>query len=181
MGKLIPKDNADFEVSISNHSIVRVIVAVLVAAVLASAIARSVHTLVLIGIAFFLALALNGPVRWLASHLPGKKKGSRSIATAISIVVVLALLIGFLAAVVPPLVKQTTNFAQAIPELIQDANDRSTTVGGFVERYHLQSQIDELSSQASTKLGDVGSSALSTLSTVGSSVFATLTDRKSVV
>lgn len=175
MGKLIPKDNADFEVSISNHSIVRVILAVLVAAVLASAVARSVHTLVLIGVAFFLALALNGPVRWLSRHLPGKRKGSRSLATTISIVVILGLLIGFMAAIVPPLVKQTTNFAQAIPGLIQDANDKSTTIGGFVDRYNLEPQIDKMSSQLSSKLDDIGTSALSTLSKVGSSVFATLT------
>ncbi len=175
MGKLIPKDNADFEVSISNHSIIRAIIAVTMAVVLYSAIAKSVNTLVLIGVAFFLALALNGPVRWLASHLPGKKRGDRSLATTISIVVILGLLIGFLAAIVPPLIKQTTNFAQAIPGLIQDANDKSTTVGGFVDRYKLQPQIDKMSGQLSSKLDDIGSSALSTLSKVGSSIFATLT------
>ena len=175
MGKLIPKDNADFEVSISNHSIFRVIVAVLVAVVLAHAIARSAGTLVLIGVAFFLSLALNGPVRWLASHLPGKRKGSRSLAATISVVVILGLLIAFLAAIVPPLVRQTVNFAQAVPELIQDANDSNTTIGGFIEKYNLSGQIDKISQQFSEKLDDAGSSALSTMSKVGSSLFATLT------
>ena len=45
--------------------------------------------LILLGIAFFLALALNAPVTYLATHLPGK---SRVGGTAIAYVLVLAVL-----------------------------------------------------------------------------------------
>ncbi len=74
------------------------------------------HTLTLIGIAIFLSLALNAPVHWLAGHLPGKVKGSRGLATGISIVVILLLLGSFMIAVVPPLAKQTTSFAKGLPQ-----------------------------------------------------------------
>jgi predicted PurR-regulated permease PerM len=38
------------------------------------AVKQSLGTLTLIGVAFFLSLALNSPVQWLAKKLPAKKK-----------------------------------------------------------------------------------------------------------
>ena len=60
-----------------------------------SAIRQASHPLTLIFTAFFLALALNAPVHWIAQRLPGKRKGSRTAATGISFLVVIVLLIGF--------------------------------------------------------------------------------------
>lgn len=175
MARLFSKEDADLQVSVSTHSIVKCIALVAAAYLFFVMIRNSVHALTLIGVAFFLSLALNSPVQWLAAHLPGKSRGSRTLATSLSIVLMLGLLVGFLLAVVPPLVKQTTTFVQDIPELIEDTRNGDGPIGEFVIRYNLESQVDKLSSQLSSRLDDIGGSAVSTASRVGSSIFAVLT------
>lgn len=175
MARLFPKDNADFEVNISTHTIVRVIGLFILTYILFMAVRRSTHTLTLIGVAIFLSLALNAPVRWLASKLPGKKRGSRSLATAISVIFIVLVFAGFLAAIVPPLAKQTTSFLQSVPQLVRDTQDGTGPIGHFVATHHLQGQVRTLSDQLSSRLGDVSSSAISAVSKVGSSIFLTLT------
>src|SRR5689334_1133500 len=90
---------------------------------------KASHALLLIFIAFFLALALNAPVHWLSERLPGKRRGSRALATSLSFLIVVLLLGGFIASIVPPLVKQTENFVQAAPRLIQDFRSQDSPTG----------------------------------------------------
>lgn len=175
MARLFPKDTSDFEVTISSHTIIRVITMTIVAVLLLLAIKQSAGTLTLIGVAFFLSLALNGPVQWLAKRLPSKRKNRRTLATGISIGVILLTLVGFLVAIIPPIAKQTGSFIGALPELIDQTRNGEGALGSFVERYNLDSQVEKLSSQLSTRLDDISGSAVTAVSTVGSSIFATLT------
>jgi predicted PurR-regulated permease PerM len=175
MPHLFSKDDADLEVTVSNQTILRILGLALVVVVLFLALHRSLHTLTLIGVAIFLSLALNAPVRWLANHLPGKRRGSRGLATGISIVIVLVVLASFLAAIVPPLVRQTTSFVKAAPHLIEEVRDQRSGLGKFIRSHHLEGQVDKFSKQLSNRLDNVSSSAVSTLSAIGSSIFATLT------
>ncbi len=163
------------EISISNQTIIRTLAIILAAILLVSALRISADTLVLIGTGLFLALALNSPVRWLASRLPGKKRGNRQLATTISVVIIMLLLTGFLWAIVPPLVKQTVSFVSNIPELINDMQDQRTAVGGFIRRYNLENQVEKITTQLSNSVGDIGGSAVTALSTIGSSIFAVVT------
>jgi len=163
------------EVSISTRTIIRVIALIMAAALLIVAIKTSTHALVLIGTAIFLGLALNAPVRWLSTHLPGKKRGNRKLATIISVLVILGTLIGFIWAVVPPVAKQSGSFISNVPQLISDIRNNDTAVGKFVTRYKLQSQISKFSSQLTSRIGSIGSSAFSAVSSVGSSIFAVVT------
>lgn len=175
MARLFKKEDADLEVSVSLHTMVRFIALMAATFLLYHAVRASTHALTLIGVAFFLSLALNSPVQWLAAHLPGKSKGSRSIATSISIIVILALLGGFLVAIVPPLVKQTASFIKNVPTMIDDTRSGNGPVGEFVHRYKLEKQVDKLSHQLSGRLDNLGGSAVTTVSRIGSSVFAVLT------
>src|SRR6187431_173339 len=95
------------EITISNRTVVRVLLLVVVTMLGLAAVEKASHALLLLFTAFFLALALNAPVHWIAQRLPGKRKGSRTIATALSFLLVILVLGGFLASVVPPLVRQT--------------------------------------------------------------------------
>src|SRR5260370_16075228 len=83
--------------NITNRTVIRVLALVLVSVVAMAALRQATHALVLLFTGFFLALALNAPVHWLAVRLPGKRKGSRAAATAISFFMVIALLVCFLA------------------------------------------------------------------------------------
>lgn len=95
--------------------------------------------LILLGIAFFLALALNAPVTYLARHLPGK---SRVAATAVAYILVVALLGIFVFLVVPPIAQQTAKFAETVPSLVESATSQWHGVAHMVEKYHLQPQVD---------------------------------------
>src|SRR5881275_1609309 len=77
------------------------------------------HALVLIFTAFFLSLALNAPVHWIAQHLPGRAHGSRAAATATSYIIVVLVLASFFASLVPPLVRQTESLISAAPSLVR--------------------------------------------------------------
>ncbi len=169
------RNNSVTEITISSHTVIRVLLLVILSFMLLSAMGKASHALLLIFTGFFLALALNAPVHWLAEHLPGKRKGSRTLATAISFVVVIAFIIGFIASIVPPLVRQTTNFVQEVPQLVEDVRNENTSLGNFVRRYKLEGQVDKLSAQLSQRQSDITGTAVSTFSRISSSIFSTLT------
>ncbi len=95
--------------------------------------------LILIGTAFFLALALNKPVSALANKLPGK---SRVGGTAIAFILVVAFLGTFLFLVVPPIVTQSAKVAQSIPTLIDTAQTQWHGLDALIREYGLQGQVD---------------------------------------
>ncbi|CAN5445751.1 AI-2E family transporter [soil metagenome] len=162
-------------VSVSNRTVVRVLALVMASYVFIIALSKASHALTLLFIAFFLSLALNAPVHALAVRLPGKRRGSRTLATGISFFVIIALLIGFIASIAPPLVKQTSSFIDEAPSLVEQLRDESSSTGSFIRRYKLQDQVDKFSSQLSGRLKGLGGSAVSTVTRVGSSIFSTLT------
>ncbi len=165
----------EVEISVSNRTVIRVLGLVLASYLFLVALQKATHALTLIFIALFLAIALNAPVHWLAQHIPGRKRGSRSAATALSFFVIIALLAGFIASIVPPLVKQTSSFINAAPGLVEDLRDENTSLGSFVRRYSLEDQVDKFSSQLSGRLNDLSGSAVSTFTRITSSFFSVLT------
>ena len=170
-----PIDLSEVEVTVSNRTVFRVLVMVLLSVVFFAAIQKATPALVLLFTAFFLALALNAPVNWIASRLPGKKRGNRTLGTAISFIAVIALLFGFFASFVPPLVMQTGAFLESAPQLVQDLRSEDSPAGTFVRDNNLEGRVDQLSEQLSGRLDNIGGAALSTVSAIGSSLFATIT------
>jgi predicted PurR-regulated permease PerM len=168
-------DTTQVEVTISNRTIFRIIAAAILAIVFFAALVHSAHTLTLIGVALFLSLALNAPVQQLTEHLPSKWRGNRSLATGLSIGIVLVLLGSFLALVVPPLVNQTNQFIHQVPKLISQVQDKNSSVGKLIHQYHLEGEVNKFSKQLSSRASDITGSAVSALSHIGSSLFALLT------
>jgi predicted PurR-regulated permease PerM len=89
--------------------------------------------------------------------------------------VVIALLAAFIASIVPPIVRQTSNFINQAPSLVADVHDEDTPLGEFVRKYHLEGQADKLSGQLSDRLQTFTGSAFNTFTRVTGSVFAVLT------
>lgn len=169
------RNGRKIEVTISNRTVIKLLAMVALWLVFLMALRQATHALVLLFTSFFLALALNAPVRWLASRIPGKRKGSRAIGTAVSFFLVIALLAGFLTSIVPPLVKQTSNFINAAPQLLEETRDKDSAIGRWVDKLHLQKQIDDFSGQLSDRVKNATPAAVSTLGKVGSSLFSVLT------
>ncbi len=165
----------EVELTVSNRTIIRVVGLVILSLLAFAAVGKAAHALLLIFTGAFLALALNAPVHWVAQRLPGKRRGNRTLATAVSFLIVIALLLGFFASIVPPLVRQTSEFLDNAPKLIQDLRSDDSALGHFVREHKLQGQVDKLSGQLSDRVSNIGSTAFSTVSHIGSSIFATLT------
>lgn len=168
-------DTPEVALTIRTATFVRLALLTVGILVLLSAIQKASHALALIFIAFFLALALNGPVSWLGRHLPGKRRGSRSLATTLSFLIIVALIGGFIASMVPPLVRQTQNLIEASPKLVRDFRSQDGEVGQFIRHYHLEGQVNDLSNQLGERVKGSGGAAFSTVQRIGTSFFSLLT------
>jgi predicted PurR-regulated permease PerM len=163
------------ELTVSNSTVIRVLALVIASFIFLALLRQAAYALTLIFVALFLTLALNGPVSWSARRMPGKMRGNRAAATGVSFLVIVIVLGGFLASIVPPLVRQTTNFLRAAPQLVEDARDENSNVGQFIRRNNLEEHVEGISDELSKRVGNIGGTAVSTASRIGSSIFATLT------
>jgi len=118
--------------------------------------------LVLIGVAFFLALGLEPAVSWFV-----KRKLGRWAAITLVFVVFVALMGAFIAAAIPPLAQQAGQLIDQAPHYMQQAQDHSSTIGRLNERFHLQQRI-------TNTLNGSGGSFLEDVVTAGSAVFGAL-------
>lgn len=169
------KETAEVAITVTTETFVRLALLTVATVILLLAIQKAQHALLLIFTAFFFALALNAPVYWLSRRLPGKRRGNRTIATALSFLFVIILLTAFVASIAPPLVRQTENFAQTAPGLIKDFRSQNSQTGRLIRRYHLEKQVDSFSAQLSQRTKRIGGTAFSTAQKIGSSVFSMLT------
>lgn len=98
-------------------------------------------TLTLIATAFFLSIGLNPAVSKIASWLPSK---SRHIATGVAFFMVVGFLSLFFALVVPPTVRQVTDFATDLPQTVNEFRQQDNFLSRAVERYELEDEISEV-------------------------------------
>lgn len=147
------------KVEIETQTFVRFWLVVLGFIVLLGSIYLAKGALITIGVALFLALALNPPVTALAAKLPGK---SRVGATALAYLIVVTLLGGILFLVVPPIIQQTAKFTATVPSLIDKATSQRPVLDDFVEKYNLKEALDQAvtsakkqATEASTQLGAI--------------------------
>lgn len=120
--------------------------------------------LIIIGVAFFLALALNRPVSALANKLPGR---SRVGATALAYVAVVAFLGLIIFTVIPPIVQQTAKFAETIPGLVDSATKQWHGLDTIIDKYNLQPQVnnavESVKSNAAGWAANIGSNVISSI------------------
>lgn len=167
-------DIPEVAITVSFETFFRTTLLVVATIILLQALHKASHAILLIFVAFFLALALNGPVYALSRRLPGKRKGSRSLATSLSFLVVILLLTGFLISIVPPLVRQTQSFINAAPTLVRDFRSQDSQPGKIIRKYHLEAQVNSLSNQLAERTKNAGGAAFATMQRISSSAFALL-------
>lgn len=176
MFSLHPKDKGNtVTLTITNRTVIRVLVLVVLSIIGLAALKRAQHSIVLVSTAIFLALALNAPVHAFAEALPGKLRGNRTLATAVSFFIVVALLISFLIAIVPTVVRQTDQFISAAPGLIEQTQTQNNQIGRFVQKHNLEGEINNVSQQLRERLQNSTGTAVSTITKIGSSIFSVLT------
>ncbi len=127
--------------------------------------------LLTIGIAIFVALALNPPVSMLASRLPGK---SRVGATAIAYLLVVTLLGATIFLVIPPILDQTAKFASTVPSLIDKATSQRSVVDDFINHYNLRSAVNQAVEDAKSQAANVSTQLGAMLVNVATSAMSSL-------
>jgi predicted PurR-regulated permease PerM len=111
--------------------------------------ARSV--LILIGLALFIAAGLDPGVTWLEQH-----RFPRWAAVLTVLLTLLAVLGGFVAAAIPPLVAQASALADHLPQYAHSLQNHNSELGKLNVKYHLQQRASKLlSSKGSTLVGGV--------------------------
>ncbi|MDT5139133.1 MAG: hypothetical protein QOD58_3395 [Mycobacterium sp.] len=125
--------------------------------------------LILIGVAFFLALGLEPATSWFVNH-----KLPRWAATTLVFVIFIGLVGGFVAAAIPPLAEQASQLIRQAPHYVQQAQDHSSTIGRLNDRFHLQQRINDA-------VNGSGGSALSELVSAGTAVFSAIADTLVVI
>lgn len=165
-------DKTPSEVTISNRTVIRIIL-LIVATIFTIRFALSISdVLVLIFISFFLAMALNPAVSWIARKLRLK---SRVTATGIAYILVIAVLATFLTYVVPPLVRQTVDFVHDIPETIESVKTDDTAISRFVRRYNLDQQLEGFKNDITERTQDLRQPVVATAGRVGSALVSIIT------
>lgn len=159
-------------ISISSETIIRTILFTITAALLLELISATSHQLTLIAIAGFLALALNPAVRWLSKRL---KSRSRVQAAGIAYVFVISALIGFLMFIVPPLVRQTAEFVQNIPQTVEDFRTQDSAVADFVRNYNLDERLSQAAEDFTDRIGQIDGAVIDTASRVGGTLVSIIT------
>jgi predicted PurR-regulated permease PerM len=138
--------------------------AVVMAYVLLRAIGDVAGELILIVLALVLALGMDPIVSWLGRHGWRRSWGVAAVTIGFLLIV-----IGVFAVIIPPIVAQVEQLSRAIPGLIQELQDRSSTLGRLNARYHV---LDSIKSQFSRGGGGL---PLGGVLNIGLAVFGTLT------
>jgi predicted PurR-regulated permease PerM len=160
------------EITVSNQTIVRVIAFIVGTGLVIRFFESIQHPLTLIFVSFFLALALNPAVAFLANKL---KNRSRAKATSIAYVCVITVLIGFFSLILPPLYSQTTDFVEDVPRILTDLKEDDGAVGNFVRSNNLEEQVLQIANDWGKDTSKITDQAVTTASRVASNLASIIT------
>jgi predicted PurR-regulated permease PerM len=97
------------------------------------------QVLVLLGLAFFIAVGLDPAVVWMYRRgLP------RWAAVWVVVLLALGLLVGFFALAVPVVTSQAATLAEEIPRYLHTLNNKSSTLGKLNAKYHFVAGVQKL-------------------------------------
>jgi len=127
------------KIEIDTRTFVRFWLVVIGFALAALAIYSARTALFIVAAALFLSIAISPVVNRLAKVLPSK---SRVLGTAISYFAVIAVLGAIIFLVIPPIISQTTKFAQNVPNLVDATTKQYAGLNSFISHYQLQPEFD---------------------------------------
>lgn len=156
-------------IEVDTKTFVRFWLVILALVLVALFVWRALAGLIIVGIAIFLAVAIQPLARRIDRHI-SRKKSRRALSSVISLVIVVGLLVFILAVVAPVVINETARFIGQIPEMFehtfggwQGINDFGRTFG--VD--NLQEQITAgLKSFSDGILGNFGGALVASVGTV---------------
>jgi predicted PurR-regulated permease PerM len=130
------------------------------------------HQVVWLITAFFLAVALNPSVEFLAKRLPRR---SRVMAAAVVFLFTICLLVFTVATLIPPLVTQTQVLLQDFPRYTDQLTQSNSLAGDFIRTHNLTEWVRANQEQVVSRISSLTGSVADIARTVLTSVAATLT------
>lgn len=168
-------NDMNVRIDIDTRTFIRFGLVIIGFALAALAIYSALTALIILGVSFFLALALNIPVSAISKRLPGR---SRVGATALAYLAVVGILIAVIMFVVPPIVQQTARFAQTAPAVVDNFTSQWGGIDHIIEEYQLRDQVDaalaSIQENASTWAANVGQGVVTSIGSVFSFMVAAL-------
>ncbi|MGH3071763.1 MAG: AI-2E family transporter [Gaiellaceae bacterium] len=145
---------------------------ILAAIVMIEVVQAARGILIWIGVALFLALALNPAVEWLLQH--GVRR--RGVAVAIAFVGTILVIVALAATIVPTIVDQVNDFVNAVPGYVEDLTAGRGRLGFLEREYQITERVREAVSEggASGLLG-ISGTALAVTKGVVTAIVATVT------
>src|SRR5262245_8294375 len=129
----------DRVIEIRTRTLVRILFTIVAVAVLLEVIWISRHVITWILIAVFLALALDP----LVSFIQRRTGAGRSLAIALSYLVIVLVLVGIGATFVPHLVDETNNLIDATPGYVQDLTEGRGRLGFLERKYQIVEKVQQ--------------------------------------
>lgn len=168
------KPTDEVSLTISARTFFKVLLLILVTLLILTVVQRTLPAFTLVVIAFFLALALNAPVSWVARHLPGKLRNNRSLATSLAFLIVVAVLAAFIVSVVPPVARDMETFISTVPATVQDMRSRYGELNNLIVRYHLQGQVQQLTNEITSRVQSSTTGVFNAATSIANSLFSML-------
>ena len=157
-------NNHETKLSISTGTFIRFWLVIIGFLAVIAGIFLAQAALITIAISFFLALVLNRPVSFLSRHIPGH---SRALATLISYLIVIAIVILLIFNVIPIFIHQISTFVANAPELIREIQSRNNGFEIFLADHGMDAQYNAWLANISKQLGEfanqIGGSVVSML------------------
>ncbi|MGH9286053.1 MAG: AI-2E family transporter, partial [Acidimicrobiales bacterium] len=128
------------------------------------------RVLALVCVAAFFAIVLGPAVDFLE-----RRHIRRGLATGVVFLTGLTLFGAMMYAFVRPIVDQVHQFVEDLPAFVEDARKGRGAVGGLVQRYDIDTYIEENQERLQQALSRAGAPALDVARTVASGLFALVT------
>lgn len=159
-------------ISISNHTVIRVLLLITLFGLSIQFFRTTMPIWVLLIVSFFLALALNPSVSYLAKRLP---KRSRALATALAYIMVLGALSLLIFSIAPPMVKQTQELVSDLPGYIEQLKTSDNSAAQWLKRSGITNELEVSREQIIDGVASAGTPVLNVIKRVFTSIAATLT------
>jgi predicted PurR-regulated permease PerM len=150
-----------------------VVLGIIIAAVVMIEVVQAARSILIwIGVAVFLALALNPLVEWLMAH--GIRR--RGLAVAIAFVGTILAIVAVAATVVPTIVDQVNDFVNAVPDYVEELAAGRGKLGFLEREYHVTERVREAVSEGgASRLFGLSGTAVAVTKGVVTAIVATVT------
>lgn len=164
---------SDKTISINTSTIIKLIVLAAIAFILWQLIGSITHQLKLIFISFLLAIGLNPAVSWITSKIKSK---SRLRATGFAYIIVVSFLVALMAIIIPPLVKQTSQFISEVPSTLDSLRNDDNTLGRTIRKYNIDDGVRNSIDNYKERFGEnITDPVLNTAGRIGGTLVSIIT------